>query len=186
MPTSTTLSGYSICPIQIQFDSETDFRFGEESTQFMNLKPDSDLWNLFESHFTCKPCPLIYAIRLPSKSEYQFHCKAESMHTHTHNRFTSSGILSGTTRVSWHQKGKTNLDLLQQEIVSGSESNIPLECTTNSNKKNNINMSLMASFVAIFLPAIFSSYELHYCHVLLPLGSCSINIRLSCPALQLH
>jgi len=29
-------------------------------------------------------------------------------------------ILSGTTRVSWHQKGKTNLDLLEQEIVIGS------------------------------------------------------------------
>ena len=28
--------------------------------------------------------------------------------------------LSGTTRVSRYQKGKTNLDLLQQEIVSGS------------------------------------------------------------------
>ena len=27
--------------------------------------------------------------------------------------------LSGTTRVSWYQKGKTNLDLLEQEIVSG-------------------------------------------------------------------
>jgi len=29
-----------------------------------------------------------------------------------------SWILSGTTRVSRHQKGKTDLDLLQQEIVS--------------------------------------------------------------------
>jgi len=28
--------------------------------------------------------------------------------------------LSRTTRVSWHQKGKTILDLLKQEIVSGS------------------------------------------------------------------
>jgi len=31
-----------------------------------------------------------------------------------------SWILSETMRVSWHQKGKTNLDLLEQEIVSGS------------------------------------------------------------------
>jgi len=31
-----------------------------------------------------------------------------------------NGTLSGTTRVSWYQKGKTNLDLLEQEIVSGS------------------------------------------------------------------
>ena len=29
-------------------------------------------------------------------------------------------ILSGTIRVSRYQKGKTNVDLLEQEIVSGS------------------------------------------------------------------
>jgi len=29
-------------------------------------------------------------------------------------------ILSGTTKVSRHQKDKTSLDLLEQEIVSGS------------------------------------------------------------------
>jgi len=28
--------------------------------------------------------------------------------------------LSGTTWVSWYQKGKTNLDLLEQETVCGS------------------------------------------------------------------
>ena len=43
-------------------------------------------------------------------------------HTHTHTHHTTvlrpSWILSGATRVSWHQKGKTNLDLLEQEIVS--------------------------------------------------------------------
>jgi len=33
----------------------------------------------------------------------------------THNCFTALLILSGTTRVSWHQKSKTNLDLLEQE-----------------------------------------------------------------------
>ena len=32
-----------------------------------------------------------------------------------------NGILSGTTRVSQYQKGKTSLDLLEQEIVSGSD-----------------------------------------------------------------
>ena len=31
-----------------------------------------------------------------------------------------NGHLSGTTRVSWYQKGKTSLDLLEQETVSGS------------------------------------------------------------------
>jgi len=44
-------------------------------------------------------------------------------HTHTYTHTTvlrPSWILSGTTWVSRHQKGKTNLDLLEQEIVSGS------------------------------------------------------------------
>ena len=41
--------------------------------------------------------------------------------THTHTTILRlPWILSGTTRVSRHQKGKTNLDLLEQEIVSGS------------------------------------------------------------------
>jgi len=31
-----------------------------------------------------------------------------------------NGLLSATIRVSWYQKGKTNLDLLEQEIASGS------------------------------------------------------------------
>jgi len=31
-----------------------------------------------------------------------------------------SWILSGTTQVNQHQKGKTNLDLLEQEIVGDS------------------------------------------------------------------
>jgi len=34
--------------------------------------------------------------------------------------FMALWILSVTTRMSWHQKGKTNLDLLEQKIVSGS------------------------------------------------------------------
>jgi len=33
---------------------------------------------------------------------------------------TFNGPLSGTTRMSWYQKGKTSLDLLEQELVSGS------------------------------------------------------------------
>jgi len=41
-------------------------------------------------------------------------------HTHTNTILQSSWILSGITWVSRHQKGKTNLDLLQQKIVSGS------------------------------------------------------------------
>ena len=42
-------------------------------------------------------------------------------HTHTHTTILRpSWILSGTAWVSQHQKDKTNLDLLKQEIVSGS------------------------------------------------------------------
>ena len=37
---------------------------------------------------------------------------------HTHTPF--NGPFSGTTRVSRYQNGKTNLDLLKQETVSGS------------------------------------------------------------------
>jgi len=38
-----------------------------------------------------------------------------------HTILRPSWILSGTTWVSRHQKGKTNLDFLEQEIVSGSD-----------------------------------------------------------------
>jgi len=37
-----------------------------------------------------------------------------------YNHFTAPWTFSRTTRVSQYQEGKTNLDLLQQEIVSGS------------------------------------------------------------------
>jgi len=40
-------------------------------------------------------------------------------HTHTHNRLWPSWILSRTTWVSRHQKGKTSLDLLEQEHQLG-------------------------------------------------------------------
>ena len=37
-----------------------------------------------------------------------------------HQQHPFNGPLSGTTQVNRYQKGKTNLDLLEQEIVSGS------------------------------------------------------------------
>jgi len=40
--------------------------------------------------------------------------------TTTTTTFYGPWTVSGTTRVSRYQKGKTNLDLLEQEIVSGS------------------------------------------------------------------
>jgi len=47
-------------------------------------------------------------------------------HTHTHNLLRLSWILSRTTRASRHQKGKTNLGLLEQEIVSGNGISWPI------------------------------------------------------------
>jgi len=41
-----------------------------------------------------------------------------------------NGPLSETTRVRWYQKGKTNLDLLEQEIVSGSVISWAICCTS--------------------------------------------------------
>jgi len=49
-----------------------------------------------------------------STNHYQHH------HHHYYNCFMALWILSGTTWVSQYQKGKTNLDLLEQEIVSDS------------------------------------------------------------------
>jgi len=39
---------------------------------------------------------------------------------YNYNHFMAPWTVSGSTRVSWHQKDKTNLDLLEQKIVSGS------------------------------------------------------------------
>ena len=49
------------------------------------------------------------------------HCQGSLQHTHTHTHtHLLNGHLSVTTRVSRHQKGKTNRVLLKQETVSGS------------------------------------------------------------------
>ena len=43
--------------------------------------------------------------------------KASNTHTHTHTHtHTLNGPLSGTTQVSWYQKGKTNLDLNEARV----------------------------------------------------------------------
>jgi len=48
------------------------------------------------------------------------HAHAHTTHTHTHTTILRPSWILSTTRVSQHQKGKTNLDLLEQEIASGS------------------------------------------------------------------
>jgi len=39
-------------------------------------------------------------------------------YTNNNNNNNNTNLMSGTTRLSWYQKSKTNLDLLQQEKVS--------------------------------------------------------------------
>jgi len=55
---------------------------------------------------------VFYRLFLPPNQQHQ--STEGTIHTHTFN-----GSLSGTTRVSRYQKGKTNLNLLKQETVSG-------------------------------------------------------------------
>ena len=57
------------------------------------------------------------------KEVLQMHRDCATCHKHTHTHtivLRLFWILSRTTRVIRYQKGKTNLDLLEQEIVSGS------------------------------------------------------------------
>jgi len=62
--------------------------------------------------------------RPTSEFHYYYYCYCYNYnyyYYHYYNCFMALGILSRTTRVSQHQKGKcTSLDLLEQEIVSGS------------------------------------------------------------------
>jgi len=72
---------------------------------------------------------LLHSLSLPRdliRSAYT-HCATVCMsclyfavsNTHTYTTVLHpSWILSGTSRVSWHQKGKTNLGLLEQDIAS--------------------------------------------------------------------
>jgi len=48
----------------------------------------------------------------------------------------NSRNMSGTTRVSWYQKGKTNLDLLEQEMVSGSGISWAMQICTSAQTDN--------------------------------------------------
>jgi len=51
----------------------------------------------------------------------QFHRKTSSSQQQQQQQHPFNSPLSGTTWVSWYQKGKTSLDLLEQETVSGSD-----------------------------------------------------------------
>jgi len=47
-------------------------------------------------------------------------CSRKSWIENNKQQHLFKGSLSRTTQVSWYQKGKTNLDLLEQKTVSGS------------------------------------------------------------------
>ena len=53
----------------------------------------------------------------PNTTNVRIHQPKKSTTTHTHTH-PFNGPLSGTTQVSRYQKGKTNLEILKQEIVS--------------------------------------------------------------------
>jgi len=60
------------------------------------------------------------AIALPPLLTWLINISIRAVYYYCYSRFTSPWTLSGTTQVSQYQKGKTSLDLLKQEIVSGS------------------------------------------------------------------
>jgi len=62
---------------------------------------------------------LVECIRAKSEAENGNVSHVPQWYTHTHTH-TFNGPFSGTTRVRRYKKGKTNLDLLKQETVSGS------------------------------------------------------------------
>jgi len=58
---------------------------------------------------------------LDGRKPIWFRLQKSTCHTHAHTHILRPfGPLSGTIRVSRYQKGKTNMDLLEQETVSGS------------------------------------------------------------------
>ena len=75
---------------------------------------DCTLPNLLYVHVTCKPTfsklLLLLFTTTPTTTTYYYY--------YYYNHFMALWILSGTTWVSWYQKGKISLDLLEQEIVS--------------------------------------------------------------------
>jgi len=91
------------------------------STTFRKSLNTSNTWK-YTYHCTHKPLLLLLLLLL-----LQFCFTDIKTHTHTHTTvLLLFWNLSGTTRVSRYQKGKTrkvktNLDLLEQEIVSGSD-----------------------------------------------------------------
>jgi len=70
---------------------------------------------------TLEQFPTMFRVAVRSTDRHWQWTYTDHARTYTHTTILQpSWILSGTTQVSWQQKGKSNLDLLEQEIVSGS------------------------------------------------------------------
>jgi len=76
-------------------------------------------WNLVQTTGSLLVCALISNKSSAKNYSVFFQGKVHTLTTHT-TILWPSWILYRTPQVSRHQKGKTNLDLLEQEIVSGS------------------------------------------------------------------
>jgi len=72
---------------------------------------------------------------------------------YNYNHFTVLWILSGTTQVSLHLKGKSNLDLLEQEIVSGSDISWDI-CKSAPHPKHNHASIAPLSFLTGWMPFV--------------------------------
>jgi len=95
-------------------------------------------------------------------------------HTHTQTILRPSCILFGTTRVSRHQKGKTSLNLLEQQIVSGSGNS-----GSYANLHLDLDTTMLASHHSVFyrpdaLPAAQPTASKHWRHSL-HFSLCDIN-----------
>jgi len=69
-------------------------------------------WNIFQNH-------RLLILQQPKMFQLVLHMSYNTQ-THKHNHFTALLDFVQETWMSWHEKGKTNLDLLEQEVVSGS------------------------------------------------------------------
>ena len=68
-----------------------------------------------------KPDAVYQSLTKMQSRKFVLHCHRYISPEHTHNRFTALlDFLSRITQVSRNQEGKINLDLLEQETVSGS------------------------------------------------------------------
>ena len=75
---------------------------------------------------------VLYSLFPQSLSKFSLvYLKYARLHTYTHTHvLRPSWILSRITRVSRHQKGKTNLDLLEQVESAGLHANLHLDPDT--------------------------------------------------------